>query len=104
MNAIFHANMQAILAVSATPNELNKVVRLNENSVSRKAIEYLFEHGKVSGTELMLALGVKNSPQSYMFKHIQAGRVICELVKKDRVNYSINPLLSRANFGLENDA
>jgi hypothetical protein len=100
MNAILQANMAAIMKQMPRQPKPERGARLHSNSKSKRIIEYLLENGKTSGADLMAAIGLENSPQSYIQPHLKAGRVICDSVHIHKAMYSINAELTRRDFGL----
>jgi hypothetical protein len=102
MNPILMANMQAIMNQTPREPKPERGARLHNNSKSAKIIKYLFENGKSSGAEIMLALDLTNSPKSYIQPHVRAGRVICDSVHIHKAMYSINSQLKLKDFGVIN--
>lgn len=100
MNSILQANMAAIMNQIPRQPKPERGARLHSNSKSKQIIEYLLENGKTSGKDLMAAIGLENSPQSYIQPHLRAGRVICTSVHLHKAMYSINVALTRKDFGL----
>lgn len=100
MNDIFMANLMADRPIEV--KEAHKVptrkLRLINGSTSKLIIEYLFENGVTSSKKLKEALNLKHHAMGYLNPHIRNGRVICE-----NKMYSINPDMTRADFGLSDD-
>lgn len=105
MDSLFHINMQAIInrsdSYSIEIERKHRTSRLRDGSSARKIVEYLFTHGIASGTEIIKATGIKNSPQAYIQPHLKAGRIITKHVSRFKNIYWINSGLTRKDFYLE---
>jgi hypothetical protein len=106
MNGLFLTNMQLMLDNYKAPNTpaAERSVRLHKGGLARSIIEYLLENGECTGTELMQALNLPQSPQCYIQPHLIAARVLCRRVTYHQSIYSIHPDLTYADFGLEGKA
>ena len=97
MNPIFMANINVVANLEKKEEKL-KPSKIHEGTHSHRIIEYLFENGKTSGSDLIEKLSLKNSPGAYIIYHIKEAKVIKERINHHKSMYSINPELGRNDF------